>query len=89
MNEGRFVGELPASQASQESIMSLIVRTGHQIRGTDMSEDDSRSAELSHPEIRAGGPHLRFRHVADACMLGRIEREAAFYDNPSTEKANA
>jgi putative multiple sugar transport system ATP-binding protein len=30
MNEGRFVGELPASQASQEAIMSLIVRTGHE-----------------------------------------------------------
>ena len=30
-----------------------------------------------------------FRHVADAFMLGRIERVAAFYDNPSTEKAYA
>lgn len=29
------------------------------------------------------------RHVADAFMLGRIERVAAFYDNPSTEKAYA
>ncbi|MGX1307332.1 putative multiple sugar transport system ATP-binding protein [Amorphus suaedae] len=28
MNEGRFVGELDAAQASQEAIMSLIVRTG-------------------------------------------------------------
>ena len=54
-----------------------------------MSEDVSRSAELSHPQIRAGGPHLCFRHVADAFMLGRIERVAAFYDNPSTEKAYA
>jgi D-galactose 1-dehydrogenase len=29
------------------------------------------------------------RHVADAFMLGRIERVAAFYDNTSTEKAYA
>jgi len=29
------------------------------------------------------------RHVADAFMLGRMERVAAFYDNPSTEKAYA
>jgi putative multiple sugar transport system ATP-binding protein len=30
MNEGRFVGELAASEASQEAIMSLIIRTGHE-----------------------------------------------------------
>ncbi|MEX6506874.1 multiple monosaccharide ABC transporter ATP-binding protein [Jiella sp. M17.18] len=29
MNEGRFVGELPTSEASQEKIMSLIIRSGH------------------------------------------------------------
>ncbi|MCQ8783385.1 multiple monosaccharide ABC transporter ATP-binding protein [Mangrovibrevibacter kandeliae] len=29
MNEGRFVGELPAADASQEKIMSMIIRSGH------------------------------------------------------------
>jgi len=31
MNEGRFVGELPAAEASQESIMGMILRTGHSV----------------------------------------------------------
>ncbi len=29
MNEGRFVGEMPTKDASQEKIMSLIIRSGH------------------------------------------------------------
>ncbi|MCB8839125.1 multiple monosaccharide ABC transporter ATP-binding protein [Aurantimonas sp. VKM B-3413] len=29
MNEGRFVGEMPTSEASQEKIMSMIIRSGH------------------------------------------------------------
>ena len=29
MNEGRFVGELPTAEASQEAIMSMIIRSGH------------------------------------------------------------
>ncbi|HBZ43756.1 MAG TPA: ABC transporter ATP-binding protein, partial [Maritimibacter sp.] len=28
MNEGRFVGEMPTSEASQERIMSTIIKTG-------------------------------------------------------------
>jgi len=31
MNEGRFVGELAAAEASQERIMGMIVRTGHSV----------------------------------------------------------
>lgn len=31
MNEGRFVGELAAAEASQERIMGMILRTGHSV----------------------------------------------------------
>ena len=31
MNEGRFVGEMPTSEASQEKIMALIIRTGKRV----------------------------------------------------------
>ena len=33
MNEGRFVGELPTSEATQEKIMAMIIRAGHRNRG--------------------------------------------------------
>ena len=29
MNEGRFIGEIPTNEASQEKIMSMIIRSGH------------------------------------------------------------
>ena len=34
MNEGRFVGELPVAEASQEKIMSLIIKTGEKNDGS-------------------------------------------------------
>ncbi|HAE49454.1 MAG TPA: ABC transporter ATP-binding protein, partial [Tistrella mobilis] len=33
MNEGRFVGELPTAEATQEKIMAMIVTSGEQTHG--------------------------------------------------------
>ena len=48
MNEGRLVGELPTAQATQEKIMSIIIRSGHDLT------DDSVTAQ----EIEAEAAHV-------------------------------
>ena len=41
MNEGRFVGELSAAEASQERIMGMILRTGHSV--TEQADPHERT----------------------------------------------
>lgn len=48
MNEGRIVGELPTAEASQEKIMSIILRSGK-----DLSDPN-----LTPEEVEAEAPHV-------------------------------
>jgi len=47
MNEGRFVGELDATEASQERIMGMIVRTGHSVT-KDAPPERQTKLDLQH-----------------------------------------
>ncbi|MFD1881800.1 multiple monosaccharide ABC transporter ATP-binding protein [Paracoccus pacificus] len=40
MNEGHLVGEMPTSEASQEKIMSIIIKTGHNVTDPDIRPED-------------------------------------------------
>ncbi|MDS9466717.1 sugar ABC transporter ATP-binding protein [Paracoccus sp. MBLB3053] len=48
MNEGRLVGEMPTSEATQERIMSVIINSGH-----DLTEED-----ITPEEIEAESAHV-------------------------------
>ena len=47
MNEGRLVGELPTAQATQEKIMSIIIRSGHDLTDDSVTARDIE-AEAAH-----------------------------------------
>ena len=47
MNEGRLVGELPTSEATQEKIMSIIIKSGHDLTEANVTPEEIE-AEAAH-----------------------------------------
>jgi putative multiple sugar transport system ATP-binding protein len=47
MNEGRLVGEMPTSEATQERIMSVIIKSGHDLTEEDITPEEIE-AETAH-----------------------------------------
>ena len=47
MNEGRLVGELPTSEATQEKIMSIIIKSGHDLTEANITPEEIE-AEAAH-----------------------------------------
>ncbi|MTH78181.1 multiple monosaccharide ABC transporter ATP-binding protein [Paracoccus aestuariivivens] len=47
MNEGRLVGEMPTAQATQERIMSVIIKSGHDLTEEDITPEEIE-AETAH-----------------------------------------
>ena len=47
MNEGRLVGELPTAEATQEKIMSIIIKSGHDLTEKNLTPEEIE-AEAAH-----------------------------------------
>ncbi|MFC3527613.1 multiple monosaccharide ABC transporter ATP-binding protein [Paracoccus mangrovi] len=47
MNEGRLVGELPTAEATQEKIMSIIIKSGHDLTEANITPEEIE-AEAAH-----------------------------------------
>jgi len=47
MNEGRLVGDMPTAEATQERIMSIIIKSGHNLTEEDITPEEIE-AEVAH-----------------------------------------